>query len=132
MNCVVRSRRCVRKESRKREKGVYIVNLVAELTSARGRVGFGWRLSRFWQNSADLAEFGRSSGYCGGNRWAYARCNGGGPVTRSKRGGSARRHDRTTTRWLGDDAIARRQALGGRGGEGGKGIRSGSATIRKS
>ena len=72
MNCVVESRRCVRKEGRKREKGVYIVNLVAGLISARGRVGFAWRLStefgglgrirRTWQNLAEVPDIAVETG----------------------------------------------------------------------
>src|SRR6266571_4597761 len=54
MNCVMKSRRCVRKESEEQGEEVYIVNLVARLTVLYRA------LSRFGRNSADLAEFGRN------------------------------------------------------------------------
>src|SRR6266446_5676151 len=84
MNCVERSRRCVRKESEEREgRGVYIVNLVTRLTVLYHA------LSRFWRNSIEFngldridrlwqisVENGRLQWImvelvadCGGDRW---------------------------------------------------------------
>src|ERR1700722_1427952 len=78
MNCVRRSRRCVREEGRKREERVHIVDLVAWSIRARGGIGLGtwsWQnLAEFggtWQNIAEfsgtwrnMAEYGRLLSDC--------------------------------------------------------------------
>ena len=49
MNCVIRSRRCVRKEVRNRGKEVYIVDLVARLTGIIPYVdGFSSGVGFYW------------------------------------------------------------------------------------
>src|SRR6266571_7014782 len=56
MNCVERSRRCIRKESEEREgRGIYIINLVARLTVLY------CALSRFWRNSIEFNGLNRIS-----------------------------------------------------------------------
>ena len=78
INCVIRSRRCVRKEGRKREERVHIVDLVAWSIRAQSGIGLGtwsWQnLAEFggtWQNMAEfsgtwrnMAEYGRLPSDC--------------------------------------------------------------------